>query len=389
MKAKLSKKIFIVDCDYLYATSNIPNYKAMKLHSYHSQIGDNPTLIDHEYQLTDKHDTLYLIREQKNTPIPGGGILDDYRTILVGKQFEIFDDVWEMPNEVAVCRPEYSIYKYDKPNIYDRASFVQFINNRSILKNVQDWRRADNRVTVIVDHNLWDATPQIITQALESIRFERNIMFLHPIKLKKLLDSNVMNAFLKLKLAKFYKIRYNNNIGDDYDSVVIAIDIMKRLKKEFPYLNLSSLPVKTFTKDHWENKDNIYYDFERCLKIMTEAQKQKVRINFRYPNIRLASPSWAYFEFFKTWSNHFHTLSYVEALMKGSTNFYRKNYSEILNNERMWNTAKIKQAVHLIGKFPDLMLTYGFTGWGGVFSTSVELIDFEYVKEKGIENHIL
>lgn len=389
LKQKSKQKIHIVDCDYLYGTSNIPNYKAMKLSSYHKQLGDYVSFITEEYQLTGKHTILYLLRELRHTPFPPGDIVDDYRTVLIGKEFAIFEDVQEIPVEAAICRPDYGIYKYKEPNKYDKASFVQFFQSGKALKNMQDWKRVDSKSVFIVDENFWDASPDAIVKALSTLKEERNILFLHPIKLKKLLDDNVLNAFVSLKLAKFYKIKYNNNIGEDYESVIKAIDILHKLKKEFVYLNISSIPVKIITKDHWADRTNILYDYERCLKIMTYAQKKRVRINFKYPRLRLSSPSWQYFEFFKTWGNHYHTLSYIEALMKGSTEFFHQSYAAILNNKMLWTTAKIKQAVYLLVKHRELMLEYGFTGWGGVFSTTSNLIDYKYIEEKAIEDHLL
>lgn len=388
LKQRLSQKIYIVDCDYLYGTSSIPNYKAMKLSSYHTQLGDYVNFISEEYQLTGTHDVLYLLRELRHTPFPPGDIVDDRRTILIGKEFAIFEDVQELSIEAAVCRPDYEIYKYKEPNIYEKASFVQFFQSGKMLKNIQDWHRSDSKSVVIVDENFWDANPEAIIYALNSLQSESNIVFLHPIKLKKLLDNNIFNALSPLKLAKFYKIKYNNNIGEDYESVVKAINLIQKLKNNFIYLNVGSISVKTITKDHWADKQNILYDFERNLKIMTYAQKQRVRINFLYPRLRLSSPSWAYFEFFKTWSNHYHTLSYIEALLKGSTNFFGKSYAAILNNNMLWTTAKIKQAVYLLVKQKDLMKAYGFIGWGGVYSTTANKIDYDYIEEKAVEDHL-
>lgn len=388
LKQKLSKKIYLVDCDYLYKTSEIPNYKVMKLYSYHKQLGDDITFITEEYQLTGKHDILYLVRELRHTPFPPGDVLDDRRTILMGKEFILFDDVQELPIEAAVCRPDYSIYKYDTPNPYDKVSFVQFFHDGKLLKSVQDWRRANSKSTVVVDENFWDAPPQIICDCLKQLQYEKNIQFLNPIKLKKLLNEEVFQSLSKLKLAKFYKIRYNNNIGEDYNSVVQAIDIMQRLKSCFAYLNISSLPVKIITKDHWSDRANILYDFERCLAIMNYAQKKKVRISFKYPKMRLSSPSWAFFEFFKTWANHYHTLSYMEALLKTAADFHKTSYVEILNNNRLWVTAKIKQAIYLLVNHRDLMKKYAFTGWGGVYSTTERLINYAYIEEKALEDHL-
>lgn len=387
-KPKLNKKIFIVDCDFLYKTSTIPNYKAMKLSSYHKQLGHDVVFINNEYQLTGNHTILYLIRELRHTQFPPGDILDDKRTILMGEEFKIFDDYQNISDEVAICRPDYTLYEYEEKNVYNQSNYVQFFNNDKLLKNVQDWHRAKYKATIVVDQNFWDAPPQIIVDCLKSLQGERNIIFLHPIKLKKLLNDDVFYSFSKLKLAKYYKVRYNNNIGENYDNIVQAIDLMKRIKIEFAYLNIGSIPVKIITKDHWVDKANVMYDFERCLKIMTYAQSNRVRINFKYPKIRLSSPSWAFFEFFKTWGNHYHTLPYIEALMKGATLFHQKGYAEILNNSLWWNTAKIKQAVYLIAQHTELIQQYGFIGWGGVKSTTESLINYQYIKEKAIEDNL-
>ena len=78
-----------------------------------------------------------------------------------------------------------------------------------------------------------------------SLKGSANVAFLHPIKLKKLLDNDVFNTLSSLKLAKFYKIRYNNNIGEDYNSITLAIDLIHRLKQKFSYLNIGSIPDYT------------------------------------------------------------------------------------------------------------------------------------------------
>lgn len=388
LNQKLNKKIYIIDCEYLYSTSDMPNYRAMKLASYHKQLGDNVNLIEAEYQITDNYDILYFIKELRETPFPPGDILDDKRTVLMGEQFKIFDDWTDIKPEVAVCRPDYSIYNLKKNNKYSNSSFVQFFCGEKMLKNVQDWHKSKGTNTIIVDNNLWDANPRAVVQCLESLSGEPNIIFLHPIKLKKLLNEDVLDSFFKLKLAKYYKIRYNNNIGESFESACLAVDLMKKIKNRFVYLNVGSIPIKIITKDHWENKDNILYDFERCLKIMSYAQKQQIRINFKYPKMRLASPSWQFFEFFKTWSNHYHSLCYIEALLKGAMTFHARDYATILNNQKWWTTVKIKQAVYLLTRHTELMKEYGFTGWAGSKSTTEQFIDYQKIKEKSIEDNL-
>lgn len=388
LKKRSNKKIYILDCDYLYETSKIPNYKAMKLSSYHKQQGDSVTLITEEYHLTGSHDILYFIRELRHTPFPPGIFLEDERTILMGKEFEFYGDAKELPDVAAAVRPDYNLYPEVEDNLYTRISYVQFLNKTTWLLNKQPWERSRSRGVLVVDDTLWDAPDHVIIQSLEELRYKLNIGFLHPIKIKKLLNPQVLEAFLQLKLAKFIKIVYNNNIGEDLESIKKIIDIMKTIKEKFSYLNIGSIPVKIITTNHWDDKQNILYDFERCLKVMNYAQLQKVRINFRYPRIRLASPSWTYFQFFKVWSNHYHTYSYIEALLITAVRYNKVNYDKILQDPSYWHTPKITQAVHLVARYPDLIKQYGFSGWGGTISRTSELIDYHYVKEKAIENNI-
>ena len=388
-KSLKQKRIFLLDCEYFYKTSLIPNYKVMKLSSYHKQLGDLVVLISAESQLTNDFDIMYLIRELRNTPFPSGDYLDDYRTVLIGKQFEMFEEVQELQTDAAMCRPDYTIYTYQKQSIYTKSNYVQFFNGNVRLKNSQDWHRFDSKGTIIVDPNFWDFPASVVTECLKSIRYENNIIFLNPIKLKKLTDLEVLESFSKLKLAKSAKMRYYNNIGEDYNSAVTIIDVMANLKSKVPYLNINSIPFKIVTTDHWSSKENIYNDFERCLKIMAYAQTKKVRINLKYPNMRLSSPSWYIFEFFKTWSNHLNTYSYVDAILKGAQDHYHQSYYVILNDEKYWRTAKIKQIIHLLVNYPELIDNYGFIGWGGITSTSKDKINYGYVREKAIENHIL
>ena len=389
MKRKLSKKIYILDCDYFYETSKVPNYKAMKISSYHKQRGDNVTFITEEYMLTNNYHILYLIREYRHTPIPSGIFLDDIRTRLLGKEFELFEEVFEMDDLMAMSRPDYKIYNFpEDEKFYSRASFVQFFNGKKYLKNRQSWQKVDGLYNFVVDEQFWYAPDDIILKCLKELKRERNIIFMKPIRLKRLLDDKIFNAFVQLKLAKSAKILYNNNIGEDFESVKLAIKVIKKLKNYHPYLNVGSIPVKIITKDHWIDSKNIFDDFVRCLQIMHYAQQEEIRINMKYPRLRLASPSWFYLEFFKTWSNHYHRFSYLEALLITAVQFTDKGMQTILMNPKYWRTAKIKQAVHLLSHYPELMMKYGFDGWSGKVHQAKFNIDLDYIKEKAIE-HII
>lgn len=389
MKRKSNKKIYILDCDYFYETSKVPNYKAMKISSYHKQCGDSVTFISEEYMLTNKYHILYLVREYRHTPIPSGTFLDDNRTRLVGKEFEMFDGFFEMDDLMAMSRPDYKLYIFpEDENYYSRASFVQFFNGKKYLKTRQAWQKVHGLYNFVVDEQLWYAPDDILLKCLNELKKEQNIIFMKPVRLHRLLDDKIFKAFVKLKLAKSAKILYNNNIGEDFESVKLAINVIKKLKGYYPYLNVGSIPVKIITKDHWGDKQNILHDFERCLQIMNYAQKKEVRINMKYPRLRLASPSWFYLEFFKTWSNHYHRFSYFEALLITAVQFTDKGVATLLMNPKNWTTAKIKQAVHLLAHYPDMMMEYGFEGWSGKVHQAKFNIDLDYIKEKAIENII-
>ena len=85
------KRITIWDMDFYYKKSFSPNPKAMKISSYHQQIGNLVNFVTEKYHINMLFDELYIIKEKKSTPRPAGNLIDDKRSRLIGSDFR-YDD---------------------------------------------------------------------------------------------------------------------------------------------------------------------------------------------------------------------------------------------------------------------------------------------------------
>lgn len=376
-----------MDLDLLNKTTKIFNYKTMKIFSYHEQLGDHVQLITDDAFFTNNYDVLYLIREYRNSPILYPNALDDDRTILIGEGFQFYENVKDLTREMAVCRPKYSLFPEDPENIYSRANYAQFVQDKSVLLRTQDWHRNRAYLTIVVDKDFWKMSNPMIIKCMDSLKLESGVLFLGTISMKKLLNPEIFNRFITLKLAKNLKLKYNNDIGEDYESAKLAIDLAAKLKIQY-HLNVPHITFKIITHNHFTDPNSILYDFKRNMQIMAYAQTKRVRVNMKYPRLRQSSPRWYYFEFFKHWSNHRHTRSFVEAMLRDSAAFEGLAYYEVLNNDKYWVTDRIKRVVYLIAVMENFIKEYGFVMWGGNISNSIKLVDFEYVRRKAIENYI-
>ena len=61
----------------------------------------------------------------------------------------------------------------------------------------------------------------------------------------------------------------------------------------------------------------------------------------------------------------------------------------LLKKPAKWNIQKINETIYLLAAFPTLMYEYGFMERDGTHDPIRDQIDYNYIKEKAIENSIL
>ena len=374
MKQNKSKVIYILDCEHYHGECKIPNYIAMKVSSYHKMMGDRVIFLSKGDHMTRLYNTCYIIKHHHGTPYPPTNLYDDDRTALMGEAFKGFDRYYEMPPKIAALRPDYTLYQ-DYDNVHSRSHFLQFFAGKVRLHERQNFYNLfrGNKYTYVVDDNLWDFKEEVIIEVLKELQEESNIIFLHPVKMKKLaLNPRIKEEFLKLSFAVGRPINYHNNAGESYEVAVKLIDFMAEYKRNFPRLKMGTIPFKIITKDHWQDKKYAVEDFERALKIVAYAHSKKIRVNMRYPKYLNITPFYDLFLAFKTWSNHFSSKCFLEHVSWKVGKKFGVHWTEVLFNP-IGTGERIRLVRNIIENKPELMLEYGTVTWGGYKKNIEEL----------------
>ena len=370
-----------------YNTSHIPNIYAMKLSSFHKQKGDFVLMVKPGDKIIGKCDVIYIIREKKQTPFPPSRIYERTEAKFLGKAFEGHEDFITFKPYVMSVRPDYKLYEKDDSPFSD-AQYVLYSYGFSLIENMQDFHRKKilenkTRWTIVADENLWDFKEEYLLKILDRIiKEEENIYFLNPIKLSLLIRSEaIRERFYKIKFARKSKLNYINDLGNDFKYAKPIIDFFSTFSERNKTIKYKPPEFKIITKDHWKKPETALYDFENCMRIMSYATKKKLRINFKYPNRRLTTPVWNYFEFFKNWSAYNHKKSYVKALLLPAVKATGRKEWELINDIRWWkNGPKLQQLVHLLCNYEQLMRETAFVNWDEK-DDILEKIDFNYIKE--------
>lgn len=195
--------VTIWDLDWYCGHSQVPNVNCMKLSSYHKQRGDSINFITDKTQLGLAFDLMYIARESEETEVPNTKLLNDSRVRLLGRGFRYYGTK-SIGNVVAACRPDYLLYKVDEHNPYANANFAQFYCGKTRLTKKQDYHSTFkfHKKTLVVDNYFWRAENSDIICCLEELKYEKNVAFLKPISLFKIVsNTEIREKFLALHFA--------------------------------------------------------------------------------------------------------------------------------------------------------------------------------------------
>jgi hypothetical protein len=108
-----------------------------------------------------------------------------------------------MSDAMLGCRPDYLLYPEYNTQL-ERAEHVRFFNNDGVLLPIyQDYTNSlKNKKVIITDKYMWISDNESIITALKRLEDTKNLYFLKPIRLQKLLyDEKLKEQFLKLKFS--------------------------------------------------------------------------------------------------------------------------------------------------------------------------------------------
>lgn len=383
------KRITIWDMDFYYKKSFSPNPKAMKISSYHQQIGNLVNFVTEKYHINMLFDELYIIKEKRSTPRPAGNLIDDKRSRLIGSDFRYDDQKWEINEIIAACRPDYLLYPKVEDNAYYNADIVQFYHKEKRLELKQPFENAlkGRKKTLVIDKNFWISDKKNILLCLEELKEYKNIAFLEPIQLKNILeDKDIRKNFLELKFSQGTIFKFQNNYGSEFEDFINLCDFIKDLKEIAPQVRISAIPFRTILTDHWH--DDIYIasqnglqDLERCLKIMDYAKEHRIHIVLVQPNRHLMeTPFWYYFEILEYWTRSMEKLSYIELMLWSACKRFNISWNIILSDTEKWSLPHIHFLLALMTQRKDIIDNYGYRKWGDKFLDD-SLINWEIINK--------
>lgn len=375
------KRITIWDMDFYYKKSFLPNPAAMKLSSFHKQNGDLINFVTEDFHIKMSFDEYYIIKEKSTTPKPPGDLIDDKRVKLIGRPLRFFNNYWEPDWVISAVRPDYTLYPESENESYYNAHVAQFYHNGVRLKIKQPFENsiAYHKKTLVVDKEFWDVSVENITLCLQELKEYKNIAFLHPINLKKIIENDsIRTLFVELRFSSGTIFKFRNNYGQTIDDAQTLFEFVEELNTAHPHVRFTNIPFKTVTKDHWESWDEAFGDFVRCMQIVDLAKKKKVHIRMVSPPNRLDTPYWYYFETFEYWTTLLETLSYVEVMLFSATKKTSYQWFQILNDPMRWSTPNTYFLLKLFTR-TDLVEKYGFRQWGEQF------LDYKMIKYSSID----
>ena len=287
-------QVYIYDIDF--QANGSPNFLAMRVSSYHKQLGDSVTLLREKEKIPPRPGRVYIFRRDSSLAKPPLSLLTAPRVFVYG--IEYFSN-WEPSPAMLACRPDYLLYPRGKDKV-ERSDALQLTDEHGHLLAVR--QNADNaetnKDTLITDEHLWNLSKEDLLQAFDSLKDRKNIYFLTPVTLSKIIyDEELTEGFLNLKLASRQELNFFNTIPFVERTVDVVLNFLGMLKEAHPRIAIGTLAF--YPKPHSTTDDE---NFLLMLKVMFWSKMNCMKIEFSRLHTRLDSVYSHYYELLGAWS---------------------------------------------------------------------------------------
>ncbi len=323
-------RVTIWDLDYYYSKTkrNCFNTDAMRISSYHKQLGDEVTFVLTEFDIRRPFDLYYIIKEKQSTPNPPLDFFTNSRVRWWGAANRIRIN-WEMDRVMLGCRPDYLLYP-EKNTKLERAEFIRLFDNYAkLIPIAQDYHNIFKwKDVTVVDKYMWQSSKKSLLKALDSLMDVKNVSFYEPIELKNLLgDEELKNKFLSLKLSNMSSMRFK---PVNFDLADKAIEFIHTLQEKFTNISANELIIKYDAIEHWNNKDAALHDFNEIKRLVVKGRKLGVRVVAAALMHRIDTPYYHIFEELHNWTDKHEPISWFEYLT-------RVHHYSIINKPETWD----------------------------------------------------
>lgn len=320
-------KVSIWDLDYYYSPSkvNVFNPDAMKISSYHKQLGDSINFVTKADDILRPYDLYYIIKENDKTPNAPAQFYLDSKVRWWGRAHKRRIN-WKMSDVMLACRPDYLLYP-EKETTIERAEHLRFLNDKGELLPIkQDWHNSfKSKKVVETDTALWTTSPEITLLVVKQLFNILNLSFFEPIWLPRIAsDQSIREEFMKLH---FKQRAYINFTPIKKDWFYECAEVWKEIKDKWPHIKIGKLVVKIDVDGHWNNKQKALKDFEELKKMCLFAKENKIDIEVMPLKSRLDTPYFFLFEMISKWTKKKWNASWLE--------WISMEYGPGLNNAKM------------------------------------------------------
>lgn len=340
--------VYIYDVDY--RENGSPNFLAMRVSSYHKQLGDTVTLLRPQDKLPKTPRCIYIFRQDKNLPKPPSSLLMNRAAHVYG--IEYFDN-WTPLDVQLACRPDYLLYPKGRDK-FERADAVQLSNERgALLKARQDDRNVEtNKDTVITDEHLWLVPTPELLKAFEELKIRKNIYFLRPIVLSRLLDDkSLREAFMKLSLANGKTLLWANSIPFTKERMEKVFEFFDEFKARHAHVNVGEIEFYPQTVSRSDTED-----LRLCVDAILGMKQRCWKFTIGKLRSRLDSVYSHYYEILHNWSIQPH-LSLFELIAQTPAKRLRMSIEEYYCRPELWSDEMFRAGIELYHHLED----WGFT----------------------------
>lgn len=331
--------VYIMDLDYM--AKEEPNFLAMRISSFHKQHGDTVTLLRPKDKLPRKIGCLYVLRRDAALSKPSINLL--YHPNVHVHGIEYFNN-WDAPAALLACRPDYQLYPRGRDK-FERSDAVQLTDEKGHLLTVRqnDVNIETNKDCVVTDEQLWKLSNSDVVKGLNSLQGRKNIYFLYPIPLSRILDDKlVKETFLNLNFAQKVKLNWMNTLPFKRDKVDEVLEFIRLFKEKHPHNvigNLSFYPKPRFGEDIDNIKLGLYFISEiKKLKIVVVLEKLKTRLDSGYVH---------YYELLHNWSMQ-PQLSWMELIAQWPAKEAHTTIEQYYCHPEWWYNEMFRAGIELM-----------------------------------------
>lgn len=309
-------KVSIWDLDYYFAKRKVNcfNPDAMKISSYHKQLGDAVNFVITQDDIYRPYDLYYIIKEKSNTPQPPYEFFLNPKVRWWGKAYRARVN-WHMNDVMLGCRPDYLLYPERNTKIERSEQIRLFNNNAELLPALQDWTNTfRNKYVIVTDPYMWFSDKNSIITALKMLQEVEKVSFLEPIWLQKIITyKEIKEEFLKLKFSQGSQLNWTTINLQQIDA---ALEFVHEFKKHFPHVAAGRVVVDYRDKkhSHWDNRENAINDFINIKKLIIKCKETQDQIELIMPSDRFETPYFFLFEELAKWTKYNFTYSWLEYL---------------------------------------------------------------------------